>query len=319
VKVVFMGTPEFAVPSLRQVATSGHEVLAVITNPDRPSGRGRRTSAPPVKGAALELGLQVLQPTSLDANDVADELASLDADLFVVVAFSILPRRLLAIPRLGSVNLHPSLLPAYRGAAPIVWALFNGETETGVTTFLLSPRVDAGDVLLQERVAIEPEETAGELEARLREIGASLVVASLDGLDKAGLTPSPQRGAKGASRAPKLGREDGRLDWRLSTENLRNRVRGANPVPGAFTEWAGGVLKVHRARRAEGGFRTEPGTVLFAGAKEGGLVVATSDGALQLLEVQPAGSPRMEAAAFVRGHRIEVGMVLGAPADASGG
>lgn len=317
-KVVFMGTPAFAVPSLRQLTASGHEVLAVVTNPDRPSGRGRRTSAPPVKGTALELGLKVLQPTSLGDTGVADELATLDADLFVVVAFSILPRRLLAVPRLGSVNLHPSLLPAYRGAAPIVWALFSGESETGVTTFLLSPRVDAGDILLQERVAIEPDETAGELEARLREIGAALVVASLDGLEKGVLTPIPQ-GTAGASRAPKLGREDGRLDWRLSTEDLRNRVRGANPVPGAFTEWAGGVLKVHRACRADGDFRGEPGTVLSAGPKEGGVVVATGDGALRLVEVQPAGSPRMEGAAFVRGHRIEAGMVLGAEALASGG
>lgn len=317
-KIVFMGTPEFAVPSLRQVAASGHQILAVVSNPDRPSGRGRRTGPPPVKGVALELGLEVLQPASIDDAGFAEELASRDPDLFVVVAFSILPRRLLTVPRLGSVNLHPSLLPAYRGAAPIVWALFNGESETGVTTFLLSRHVDAGDILLQENVAIEPEETAGELEARLREIGAGLVVASLDGFEKGVLTPSPQ-GHRGASRAPKLGREDGRLDWRLSTEILRNRVRGANPVPGAFTEWAGGVLKVHRARRADGDFRGEPGTVLLAGAKEGGgVVVATGDGALRLVEVQPSGSPRMEATAFVRGHRLEAGMVLGAAADASG-
>ena len=317
-KIVFMGTPEFGVPSLRQVAASGHRILAVVTNPDRPSGRGRRAGPPPVKGVALELGLEVLQPASLDDTGFAEELASRGADLFVVVAFSILPRRLLAVPRLGSVNLHPSLLPAYRGAAPIVWALFNGESETGVTTFLLSRHVDKGDILLQERVAIEPEETAGELEARLREIGAGLMVASLDGLEKGVLTPSPQ-GDRGASRAAKLGREDGRLDWRLPTEALRNRVRGANPVPGAFTEWAGGVLKVHRARRADGDFRGEPGTVLLAGAKEGGVVVATGDGALRLVEVQPSGSPRMEATAFVRGHRIAAGMVLGAAADASGG
>lgn len=317
-KVVFMGTPEFAVPSLRQMAASRHEIVAVVTNPDRPSGRGRRTSPPPVKGVALELGLEVLQPASPDDAGLAEDLASLGADLFVVVAFSILPRRLLAVPRLGSVNLHPSLLPAYRGAAPIVWALFNGESETGVTTFLLSRRVDAGDILLQERAAIEPEETAGELEARLREVGAGLVVASLDGLEEGTLTPRPQ-GDRGGSRAPKLSREDGRLDWRLPTEALRNRVRGANPVPGAFTEWDGGVLKVHRARRVDGDLGGDPGTVLLADAKDGGVVVATGDGALRLVEVQPSGSPRMEATAFVRGRRIEAGMVLGAAADASGG
>ena len=304
-----MGTPDFAVPSLRQLAASRHDIAVVVTNPDRPSGRGRRTSPPPVKTAALELGLEVLQPPAVDNLELASQLAEIDADLFVVVAFSILPDHLLTIPRLGSVNLHPSLLPAYRGAAPIVWALFNGETETGVTAFLLSPRVDAGDILLQETVAIEADETAGELEERLRDVGAGLIGASVDGLEDGRLKPKPQPD-RAASRAPKLSREDGRLDWSWPTERLRNRVRGANPQPGAFTEWVGGVLKVHRAAAASGDLRGKPGTVLCADPKQG-LIVATGDGALELTEVQPPGKPRMEAAAFLLGHAIEVGTALG--------
>jgi methionyl-tRNA formyltransferase len=308
-RILFLGTPSFAVPSLRRLAASRHQVAAVVTNPDRPKGRGRRLAPPPVKEAALELGLEVLQPESLKGDELSRRLAAYGADAFAVVAFSILPRSLLALPRLGSVNLHPSLLPAYRGAAPIVWALFNGEGETGVTTFRLNPRVDAGDLLLQERVAIDPEETAGELEERLRELGADLMVRTFDGLEDGTIAPSPQV-AESVTRAPKLSRQDGRLDWTWTTEALRNRVRGANPMPGAYTEWGDQVLKVHRARPWNGPETGEAGTVLVADARHG-LVVATGDGALSLTEVQPSGRARMEGTAFVLGHPVEVGERLG--------
>lgn len=312
-KALFLGTPHFAVPTLRRLSTSRHELLAVITNPDRPKGRGRHLAAPPVKEAAQELGLDILQPASLEAPELREQLATYDADIYVVVAFSILPPPILALPRLGCVNLHPSLLPAYRGAAPLVWALFNGETETGITTFLLNPRVDAGDILLQERVSIGPDETAGELEERIRELGADLVVETLDQLEEG--TTSPRRhGNAGSSRAPKLSREDGRLDWTGATEVLRNRVRGANPMPGAFTEWQAGLLKVHRASTWEGSPTGPPGSVLVADAQEG-LVVATGDGGLVLDLVQPAGKLRMEGTAFVRGHCIAPGDRLGASPD----
>ena len=306
-KLVFMGTPHFAVPCLRRLAASAHQVVAVVTNPDRPQGRGQRLAAPPVKEAAIELGLEVLQPAALDEPGLAEHLAACQPDLFAVVAFSILPRPLLEVPRLGSVNLHPSLLPAYRGAAPIIWAVIRGERETGLSTFLLNPRVDAGDLLLQERVAIDPEETAGELEARLGPLGADLLLRTVDGLEQG--TIEPQRQDQGrVSRAPKLQKEDGRLDWNQPTEALRNLIRGANPMPGAFTEWTGGLLKVHRSRPADQ--RGEPGTVLLADPRQG-LVVATGDGALLLTEVQPAGKPPMEGSAFVRGYPIQAGDHLG--------
>jgi len=309
-KLIFMGTPLFAVPTLRHLASSGHAVAAVVTNPDRPKGRGRRPSPPPVKVAAEELGLPVLQPESPGDPAFAAQLAEYAPDLFAVVAFSILPRRLLRIPRLGSVNLHPSLLPAYRGAAPIVWAVIDGRTETGITTFLLDPRVDAGDILLQRRVAIGPDETAGELEGRLAELGADLMRETVDGLETGTVRPRPQDREQ-ATRAPKLTREDGRIDWNQSARVIRDRIRGTNPVPGAFTEWQGIPLKIHRASLAGTGRRAEPGTVLVADPRQG-LVVAARDAALRLDEVQPAGKKPMEGTAFVRGNPIAPGSRFGA-------
>ncbi|MBI2502977.1 MAG: methionyl-tRNA formyltransferase [Candidatus Latescibacteria bacterium] len=306
-RLVFMGTPAFAVSSLRRLAASSHQVVAVVTNPDRPRGRGRVMAPPPVKEVALELGLEVLQPAALDEPSLAGRLAGCQPDLFAVVAFSILPRPLLELPRLGSVNLHPSLLPAYRGAAPIIWAVIRGERETGLSTLLLNPRVDAGDLLLQESVAIDPEETAGELEARLSPLGADLLLRTVDGLARGSIALQRQDQSR-VSRAPKLQKEDGRLDWNQPTEALRNLIRGANPMPGAFTEWEGGLLKVHRSRPAA--HRGEPGTVLLADPRQG-LVVATGDGALLLTEVQPAGKPPMEGSAFVRGYPIQAGARLG--------
>ena len=310
-KVVFMGTPQFAVPTLQALHASSHDIRLVVTNPDRPAGRGRKLRPPPVKVAALALDLPLLQPEGVEDEQLAAALQAADVDAFVVVAFSILPRHLLAIPRLGSINLHPSLLPAYRGAAPIVWALFAGEQQTGLTTFLLNERIDGGDILRQDTIAIDPDETAGELEQRLSTLGAGVVVETCDGLAAGTLTPLPQP-RRAASRAPKLSKKDGQLDWQRPTEEVRNRIRGANPMPGAYTQWEGGILKIHRARTAEG--RGVPGQVL---ATEAGITVATADGALQLVEVQPEGKPRMTAADFVRGYNIAPGAQLGHAADPS--
>ena len=304
-----MGTPQFAVPSLQRLVESRHTVAAVVTNPDRPSGRGRKSAAPPVKVAAAKLGLPVLQPESLQDTDFITELTRIDAELFVVVAFSIIPNSILRLPNAGAVNVHPSLLPAYRGAAPIIWAIINGETETGITTFLLNERVDAGDILMQHSVSIGGDETAGELEARMREIGADLVVSTVDGLESGDLQPVPQAGAS-SSRAPKVSRRDGRLIWTRSAVSLRNLIRGANPIPGAFTEWAGGALKVHGATVTQTDHEGEPGTVLSADSHTG-LVVATGDGALELVTVQPAGKSPMKASAFLRGNSVTVGSRFG--------
>lgn len=306
-KLVFMGTPDFAVPSLERLVACGHEVAAVVTRPDRPRGRGRKLMPPPVKAAAQRLALPVLQPDLLEARDFLCRLRRLDADLFVVVAFAILPRVVLKIPKLGSINLHPSLLPRYRGAAPINWAIIRGETETGISVFRLTARVDAGDLLFQRVVGIGPDETAGELSDRLRELGADAIANVVDGLEKDALAPTPQP-KTGVTRAPRLEKEDGRIDWARGAVSVRNLVRGTNPFPGAFTTWRGGTLKVHRTTAAAGAGM--PGEVVVADGRTG-CVVAAGDGAVALQEVQPSGKARMSGAELVRGYRIEAGEFLG--------
>ncbi len=306
-KLVFMGTPDFAVPSLDRLVDCGHEIAAVVTRPDRPRGRGRKLSPPPVKTAAHRLGLPLMQPHSLEATDFLDRLRSFNADLFVVVAFVILPGVVLKIPTLGSVNLHPSLLPKYRGAAPINWAIIRGETETGISVFRLSGRVDAGDLLFQQVVEIDPDETAGELSDRLRVLGASALGAVVEGLERDELASKPQPG-KGVTRAPRLEKENGRIDWTRGAASIRNLVRGTNPFPGAFTTWRDEVLKVHRAVIVSGAGR--PGEVILADGRKG-CVIAAGEGTVALEEVQPAGKGRMSGAELVRGYRIETGEILG--------
>jgi methionyl-tRNA formyltransferase len=308
-KIVFMGTPDFAVPSLQKIVESDLDVVGIVTRPDKPRGRGQKLQATEVKAAAQTLGLNVpiLQPESLKSKSFQEDLKALNADLFAVVAFLILPKSVLAIPRLGSVNVHPSLLPKYRGAAPIQWAIIKGETETGVTIFRLSPRIDAGDVLIQERVTIDPNETAGALYERLKIKGAELLVQAITGVANESVTPIPQSD-EGVTRAPKLEKEDGRIDWTQNARDIRNLIRGLNPFPGAFTMWQGQVLKVHRASVVEG--VAEPGKVLGVDGKTG-LLVATDKGTLLLDEIQPAGKKRMSGADFVRGYPIQSGEKLG--------
>ncbi len=304
-----MGTPDFAVPSLEGVAQSGHDLAGVVTRPDSPRGRGQQMQPTDVKAAVASLGLDVpvLQPESLRDEIFHAQLQALEPDLFAVVAFLILPRSVLAIPKLGSVNIHPSLLPKYRGAAPIQWAIINGETETGVTIFFLSPRVDAGDILVQQKVEIGSNETAGELYERLKMKGAELLIRAIDGIAEGPVIPVPQTD-EGVSRAPKLKREDGEIDWSKSAGDIRNLIRGTNPFPGAFTLWRDKLLKVHRATVDTG--MGEAGTVIEADGKRG-LIVGTGEGVLALDEVQPAGKKRMSGADFVRGYRIEVGEKFG--------
>ena len=308
-RIVFMGTPDFAVPSLEGVAQSGHDLVGVVTRPDRPRGRGQHKQPTDVKAAVASLGLDVpiLQPESLRDEHFHAQLQALEPDLFAVVAFLILPRSMLAIPKSGSVNVHPSLLPKYRGAAPIQWAIINGETETGVTIFQLSPRVDAGDILIQQKVAIGDDETAGELYERLKVKGAELLIRAIDGMADGSAIPVPQTD-EGVSRAPKLEKEDGEIDWSKGAGDIRNLIRGTNPFPGAFTRWGDKLLKVHRATVDTG--QGEAGTVIDADDKRG-LIVGTGEGALALDEVQPAGKKRMCGADFVRGYRIEVGEKFG--------
>jgi methionyl-tRNA formyltransferase len=307
VKVVFFGTPEFAVPTLECLDASRHNLVAVITQPDRPKGRGRKLTQTPIKQIAEKFGYDVLQPDSVRDSSFCRSLENLKPDLLVIVAFSILPKKILRIPTLGSINLHPSLLPAYRGAAPIVWAIANGESTTGLTTFLLNANIDSGNILLQNEVPISPEETTGQLEKRLSGLGAKLVIETIDGLEDEKLDPRPQS-KTGISYAPKLTKDDGRIDWTQPASTIHNRIRAFNPFPGAYTEHNNERLRIHRSLCIEAQYE-EPGQIIEA-TPGGRLLVACGQNSISLLELQPAGKNRMSSSAFLNGNKLEIGQVL---------
>jgi methionyl-tRNA formyltransferase len=302
-RIVFMGTAGFGLPALRRLLDEGHEVPAVVTAPDKPAGRGRKVHQPEVKSFAAAAGIPVLQPASLKDPGFAGALAELRGDLFVVVAFRILPPAVFTIPPHGSINLHASLLPKYRGAAPINWAIIRGERETGVTTFLLEEGVDTGRIVVQERTPIGPEETAGELHDRLAVIGAGAVLETVRLIAAGRAEPKPQDGSL-ATPAPKIFRDDCRIDWTLPAVRVHDFIRGMSPRPGAFFLRWDTVVKVYRSSIAAGEFpQSTPGTVVDAGK----LVVACGEGALQLGEIQQEGKSPMGAAEFLRGARMNNG------------
>ena len=291
-----------------------HEVVAVVTQPDRPAHRGQRLTPPPVKTCALAAGVQVLQPPRLRDPDWPERLRALGADVAVVVAFGqILPRAVLDAPRRGSINVHGSLLPRYRGAAPIQWAIMRGETVTGITTFQMDEGMDTGAMLRSASLTIGLEETAGELAARLSVLGSEVLVSTLDELD--GLTPTPQR-HEDATLAPRLKRTDGHLDWSRPTRELVNRVRGCNPWPGALTRGPAGPLTIWRATVAGSGATRTPGT-LERPADGGEPAIAAADGWLRPTEVQPENRRAMSWADYLRGARLTPGATFSTP-DALG-
>jgi len=310
VRIAFWGTPDPAVPSLRALlAADDVEVAAVITNPDRPSGRGHRLAAPPVKLAAAEAGVPVWQPRR--PRESLDDLRALGVDACAVVAYgSILPTDVLAAGGAGFVNLHFSLLPAWRGAAPVQASILAGDAVTGVTCFVLEAGMDTGPVLVGRETEVGPEETAGELVSRLAELGAPALVEAVRGLVDGSLQPVPQD-AERATLAPKIAPEDARLDWTRDAAALHRAVRAYSPAPGAYTHLDGLRVKVHRARVREGSEpvdRSAPGRVVSV--DDDGPVVACGSGALALTEVQPAGKPRMAGSAFANGYPVR-GAVLG--------
>lgn len=307
-QVVFFGTPEFAVPSLRALHESGYAVTLVVTQPDRPAGRGRTLTPPPVKAAASALGLPVFQPNSLKTPEALERLAAATPDLIVVVAYGkILPRAVLDLPRAGCVNVHASLLPRYRGAAPIQWAILNGDQETGISIMLMTEELDAGPVLLARRVPIGPEETYGELEARLALVGAECLIEALAGWRAGALHPQPQDPAQ-VSFAPMIRKEHGRIWWTAPAQQICRQVRAFQPWPGAYFFWRGRLIKVQRARALDGtGSGQIPGTVLAADDR---LIVQTGEGAVELLELQPEGRRRMTAKEFLAGHKLHPGEVF---------
>lgn len=309
-RLVFCGTPEFAVPTLAALIDAGHTISLVVSQPDRPVGRKQVMTAPPVKQLALEHRIPVMQPEKIKNNaEFRAQLEAIRPDAIVVVAYGrILPRWILDLPRLGCINLHGSLLPKYRGAAPIQWAVAMGETETGNTTMLLEEGMDTGPMLLQHRVAIGPDATAVDLFAELARVGAPLMLETLAGLAAGTLHPKAQD-ATLATLAPILSREDGHMDFARSAQDLYNRWRGFQPWPGAFALLDGKKLIVHRMRVAEGTKAgAAPGEIEMA--QERMMVACAGDTALELVEVQPEGRTRMKASEFLRGAALAAGTRL---------
>jgi methionyl-tRNA formyltransferase len=297
--VVYAGTPEFAVPALEAIVAAGHRVLAVYTQPDRPAGRGRELAAPPVKRRALELGLAVEQPATLKDPVAVARLAALDPDVVVVAAYGLLlPPEALVAPRLGCVNIHASLLPRWRGAAPVQRALLEGDAVTGVSIMRMEAGLDTGPVYAVERVPIGPRDTAQSLTARLAEAGAQALVATLASLEHGRPVPVPQP-AEGVTYARKIDKREAAIDWARGAAALDRQVRAFVPWPVAETRWRGAPLRVHAAEPAAGAVAAAPGTILAAEAA--GLEVATGAGRLRLLRVQLAGRNVVAAAEFARG------------------
>lgn len=304
VRIVFMGTPEFAVPSLRELHRRGFRIEAVVTQPDRPRGRGHRVLPTPVALEAERLGLPVYKPARVSEPEFAGELRRLEPDAIALVAFGqLIPKAILELPRLGCVNVHPSLLPRYRGASPIHAPILAGDAETGVTTMLMDEGLDTGDILMQERVPIAPHEHAGDLHDRLAALGARLLAETLDGLAAGRLVPVPQDDAL-ASYAPKVQKVE--LDWSLPHETVARTIRGLSPFPGVYTFRGEQRLKLHRAVPGRGDpAQAAPGEVLAVG--EEGIAVACGEGSVLVTEVQPEGKAVMRAADFARGYRVAAG------------
>jgi methionyl-tRNA formyltransferase len=299
-RVVFVGTAAFAVPSLLALHRAGHTLPAIVTQPDRPHGRGGRIEPGPVHRAALALELNVLQPEKASDPGFIDQVRDLRPELIVVVAYGqILRPALLDVPPLGCINVHGSLLPLLRGAAPIQWAVIRGFRETGVTTMFMDPGMDTGDVILQAAEPIAPEDTAGSLAARLAPVGAGLLLETVS-LIAQGTPPRSAQDASAATYAPALRREDGEVRWDEPAGAVRNRIHGCNPSPGAFTDRAGSRLKLWRAEALPGTSSAPPGTVLEGPE----LLLAAGEGVVRLLEVQPESRGRVAGDAFRRGYRV---------------
>lgn len=304
--IVFMGTPEFAVPSLRALAEHGYRIVACVTQPDRPQGRKRRLTPPPVKTEAERLGIPVLQPERLRRPEAVESLRATNPDLIVTAAYGqILPKAVLDMPALGCINVHASLLPKYRGAAPIQYALMNGESETGITIMYMDEGLDTGDMIAKRSLAITEEDDAGSLFAKLSEIGADLLLETLPSLVKGKVAAEPQREEE-AVYAPMLTRADERIDWHKDDGQVFNQVRALRPRPGAFTLLGGEVFKIWRCRKAaEADGQRPPGTIVRVEAD--GFVVQCGRGALFVEEVQPAGKRAMPAGEFLKGGRLQAG------------
>ena len=304
-RIVFFGTPDFAVPSLKALLDSGSDVIAVVTQPDKVKGRGRLLSQPPVKELALLKGIPVIQPRNIRTDSFLEELSLLKPEVIAVVAYGkIIPPAVLKLPPLGCVNVHASLLPAYRGAAPIQWAIINGETRTGITTMLMDEGLDTGDILLQNETDILDEDNGLTLGERLSDMGASLLADTLEGLKAGTVTPRPQAGEP--SFAPPLKKDDGRIDWSLPSKRVFDLIRGTYPWPGAYCYLNGTRLVVLRAEVPDHEKTGAPGRIEAIGSE--GVLVSTGRGILSIMEVKPEGKNSMPAASFMHGRRLKEGV-----------
>lgn len=309
-KVIFMRTPEFSVGTLEALIEAGHEVALAVTQPDKPKGRGGKMQYTPVKEAALKHGIPVFQPKKVREPECVEELKQYNADIIVVIAFGqILPKEILEMTPFGCVNVHASLLPKYRGAAPIQWAVIDGEEVSGVTTMQMDEGLDTGDMLLKTEIRLDEKETGGSLHDKLAAAGAELCVRTLKGLEEKTVVPKPQ-GESPTAYARMLDKKLGNIDWSRDAESIERLVRGLNPWPSAYTNWDGKVMKIWEARAekraAEAG--GVPGTVISV--EKDGFCVETGDGVLKVLALQIPGKKRMEADAFLRGYEIAPGTVL---------
>lgn len=308
-KIVYMGTPQFAVPPLRALAAAGHDIAGVVTRIDKPAGRGKVMTPPPVKLAAQQLGIAVFQPKRVRDPEFIGTLKKIAPEAIVVAAYGqILPEDVLTLPKFGCINIHASLLPGYRGAAPINWAIIRGERETGNTIMRMDAGMDTGAILMQERIPIDPHDTAGALTEKLSALGATLITRTLPLIASGQLAPVPQDGSK-ATLAPLLKKEDGRIDWTLSANDIHNRVRGLSPWPGAFSFLGDKMIKIITSEVVEGS--GEPGMPY---ENEGALNIGCGSGMLRVLSLQPEGKKVMSAAEFLRGHRGVAGKKFAAKA-----
>ena len=308
-RIIFMGTPDFSVPTLEALVASEHEVAAVVTQPDKPKGRGKEIHMSPVKECALKHNIPVYQPVRARDEAFVEEMRTLKPDAMVVIAFGqILPKSLLDLPKYGCVNIHASLLPKYRGAAPIQWAVINGDEETGITTMMMDVEMDTGDMLEKTVVKLNPDETGGSLFDRLSLLGGDLILSTLSKLEKGEITPQPQDHAQ-ATYEKKISKSMGDIDWTMDAVSIERLVRGLNPWPSAFTRWNGKMLKIWEAKVLPDLETKAPcGSVISA--SDEGLKIQTGNGVLCVTSLQLEGKKRMDTAAFLRGYQVESGFIM---------
>ncbi|MBW2430399.1 MAG: methionyl-tRNA formyltransferase [Deltaproteobacteria bacterium] len=307
-RIVFMGTPQFAVPGLEALHQNGYDIALVVTQPDRPRGRGRKVTFSPVKSTARRLGYEIIQPASIKTAEFAAQIKSRQPDFQVVIAYGkILPENVLALPHIGTINIHASLLPKLRGPAPIQWALINGETETGVCSMRMEKGMDTGDILLTAKEPIKPDDTAGTLHDRLAVKGAAVLIDTLKAYADDSIRPLPQDHNR-ATYAPMLTKDDGLINWNNPAVSLVNFIRGVSPWPGAYTFWGDKRLKIFQSSAIAAEIPQPPGTVIKGFPDE--LRVATGEGVLSIQEIQGASGKRMDIKDFLKGHRIPAGTVL---------